>query len=95
MLASKKWWDGLSADEKKAISEAAVASRDFERKDSREAGAKALDFLKEKGMQVNFLSAKELGRMQEAAKPATAKFADSGHAELVKELQADLAALRK
>ena len=46
-------------------------------------------------MQVNFLSAKELGRMQEAAKPATAKFADSGHAELVKELQADLAALRK
>ena len=95
VLASKKWWDGLSADEKKAISEAAVASRDFERKDSRDSGAKALDFLKEKGMQVNFLSAKELGRMQEAAKPATAKFADSGHAELVKELQADLAALRK
>ena len=95
MLASKKWWDGLSADEKKAIQEAAMTSRDFERKDSREAGTKALDTLKEKGMQVTVLTAKEAERLQDAARPAVAKFSANGHAELVKELQTELAKVRK
>ena len=95
VLASKKWWDGLSADEKQAIQASAVVSRDFERKDSRAAGAKAIDTLKQNGMQVTVVSSKELDRMQEAARPATAKFAADGHAELVKELQSELAALRK
>lgn len=95
MLASKKWWDGLSANEKKAIQESAVASRDFERKDSRYAGMKALDTLKQKGMQVTVISSKELDRMQDAARPAIAKFAANGHADLVKELQAELVKVRK
>ncbi len=95
VLASKKWWDGLSADEKKAIQESAVASRDFERKDSRDSGAKALDVLKLKGMQVTVLTPKELDRMQDAARPAVAKFSANGHAELVKDLQAELAKIRK
>ena len=95
MLASKKWWDGLNADEKKAIQESATAARDFERKDSRDAGAKALDVLKQKGMQVTILSSKELDRLQDAARPAIAKFSANGHAELVKQLQAELAKVRK
>jgi tripartite ATP-independent transporter DctP family solute receptor len=95
LLASKKWWDGLSADERKAVSESATASRDFQRKDSREAGAKALDVLKQKGMQVTVVSDKELDRMQDAARPAIAKFSANGHAELVKELQSTLQGLRK
>ena len=95
MLASRKWWDGLNADEKKAIQDSAVAARDFERKDSRDTGAKALDVLKQKGMQVTLLSSKELDRMQDAARPAIAKFAANGHADLVKELQAALAKVRK
>ena len=95
VLASKKWWDGLNADEKKAIQDAAITSRDFERKDSREAGAKALDTLKQKGMQVTLLSTKEADRLQDAARPAIAKFSANGHAELVKELQAELAKVRK
>jgi tripartite ATP-independent transporter DctP family solute receptor len=95
VLASKKWWEGLNADEKKAIQDAATASRDFERKDSRDAGAKALDTLKQKGMQVTLLSAKEAERLQDAARPAIAKFSANGHAELVKELQAELVKVRK
>ena len=95
VLASKKWWDGLNADEKRAIQESAVASRDFERKDSRASGAKALDVLKQKGMQVTVLTPKELDRMQDAARPAVAKFSANGHAELVKDLQAELAKVRK
>ncbi len=95
MLASKKWWDGLNADEKKAVQDSAIASRDFERNDSRDTGAKALDVLKQKGMQVTILTSKELDRMQDAARPAIAKFSANGHAELVKELQGELAKVRK
>jgi tripartite ATP-independent transporter DctP family solute receptor len=95
VLASKKWWDGLSADEKKAIEEAAVASRGFERKDSREGAAKAVDFLKQKGMQVNVVSDAEMARMRDKAKPAFDKFAAEGGADLIKELQGEIAKVRK
>ncbi len=95
VLASKKWWDKLSADEKKAVQESAEASRDFERKDSRAASAKALDFLKAKGMQVTVVDDKEIERMRELSRPAIQKFANDGHAPLVKQLQSDLEKLRK
>jgi tripartite ATP-independent transporter DctP family solute receptor len=95
VLVSKKWWDGLSADEKKALQESAIASRDFERADSRAAALKAVDFLKSKGMQVSEVSDAELGRMREKAKPAIDKFVADGGAEVVKELQAEIAKVRK
>jgi tripartite ATP-independent transporter DctP family solute receptor len=95
VLASKKWWDKLSADEKKAVQESAEAARDFERKDSRAAAEKALDFLKSKGMQVTVVDDKEIARMRELSKPAIQKFANDGHGPLVKQLQADLEKLRK
>ena len=95
VLASKKWWDGLSGDEKKAVHDAAVAARDFERKDSREAAVKAVDFLKQKGMQVTVVSDKELERMREKSRPAMQKFAADGHVKLIKDLQSDLEKVRK
>src|SRR6476620_7476183 len=95
ILASKKWWDGLSADEKRVLQESAVASRDFERKDTRAAAGKAIDTLKGKGMQVNVVADAELARMREKAKPAFDKFAAEGGAEVLKELQGDIAKVRK
>jgi tripartite ATP-independent transporter DctP family solute receptor len=95
VLASKKWWDKLSADEKKAVQESAEAARDFERKDSRAAAEKALAYLKSKGMQVTVVDDKEIARMRELSKPAVQKFANDGHGPLVKQLQADLEKLRK
>ncbi len=95
MLASKRWYDGLSADEKKILYEAAVASRDFERKDSREASAQSVAYLKEKGMQINELSPAELDRMREMVKPAFDKYAADGGAEVLKDLQSAIAAARK
>lgn len=95
VLASKKWWDGLNADEKKAVTDSVIASRDFERKDSRAEGARALEDLKKKGMQVTVLNDKELDRMRAAARPAITKFAAAGHADLVKELDGEVAKLRK
>ena len=65
VTVSKKWWDGLSAAEKKVLQDAAIKSRDFERKDTREEAAKALAEIKTKGMQVNELPAAEAGRMRD------------------------------
>ena len=65
VTVSKKWWDTLTPAEKKVLQDAAVKSRDFERKDTREEAAKALAELKTKGMQVNELPAAEANRMRE------------------------------
>ena len=65
VTVSKKWWDTLSPAEKKVLQDAAVKSRDFERKDTREEATKALAELKSKGMQVNELPAAEANRMRE------------------------------
>ncbi len=64
VLVSKKWWDQLSKDEQKILSDAARLSRDFERKDTREEASKAVADLKAKGMQVNELPASEADRMR-------------------------------
>ncbi len=95
VLASKRWYDGLSADERKILNEAAAASRDFERKDSREASKQSIAYLKDKGMQINELSNAELGRMREMVKPAMDKFAADGGADLLNELQAEINKVRK
>ncbi len=95
VTVSKKWYDGLSADEKTALKKAAIASRDFERKDSRDAAAKAMTALKQKGMQINTMSDAEVARLRATTKPAIDKFAGDGHAQVVKDLQAELAKLRK
>jgi tripartite ATP-independent transporter DctP family solute receptor len=95
VTVSKKWYDSLSADEKVALKKAAIASRDFERKDSREASAKAMGALKQKGMQINTMSDAELARMRATTKPAVDKFAADGHAQVVKDLDAELAKIRK
>ncbi|MEC5162113.1 TRAP-type transport system periplasmic protein [Janthinobacterium sp. CG_23.3] len=95
VLVSKKWWDKLSADEKKALQASAEAARDFERKDSRDSAGKALEFLKQKGMQVNVVSDKELVRMRDTSRGAMQKFASDGHVALIKDLQTNLEKMRK
>jgi TRAP-type transport system periplasmic protein len=64
VLVSKKYWDTLSAPERDVLMKAAKASRDYERRDTRDEAAKALADLKSKGMQVNELSMMEASRMR-------------------------------
>ena len=95
VTVSKKWWDGLSKDEQKILGDAAKAARDFERKDTREEGAKALADLKAKGMQVNELPASEAGRMREKLSKVNATISAEVGQDLWKETQDALAKLRK
>lgn len=65
VLVSKKWWDGLNATEQKVLLDAARASRDFERQDTRNESVRTLADLQAKGLVVNKLPASEVARMRE------------------------------
>ena len=94
VLVSKKWWDGLNAAEQKVLLDAAKASRDFERQDTRAEAAGAVAELKKKGMQVNELSAAEAARMRSSLTRVYASIGASVGMELWNETQAELAKLR-
>ena len=94
MTVSKKWWDQLSKDEQKVLLDAAKASSDFERQDTREEAAKAVADLKAKGMAVNDVSPQEVNRMREKLTRVNAAIAANVGMELWNETQAELAKLR-
>jgi tripartite ATP-independent transporter DctP family solute receptor len=94
VLVSKKWWDGLSKDEKAVLMTAAKKSRDFERKDTRAEATKALEDLKAKGMEVNVLSAAETARMRDKLTRINAGIAANVGMDLWQQTQTELAQLR-
>ncbi|WP_255474875.1 TRAP transporter substrate-binding protein [Pusillimonas sp. ANT_WB101] len=69
LLASKQWWDGLSADEKQVIDEAAKSAQVFQRKESREGNVAALAFLKEHGVKVSTFSTAQKEVIREKLEP--------------------------
>ncbi len=94
VLVSKKWWDQLSKDEQKILSDAAKLSRDFERKDTREEAAKAVADLKAKGMQINELSPAESARMRDKLTRVYASIGADIGMDLWNEAQAELVKIR-
>ena len=94
VLISKKFWDTLSADEKKIISDAAVESTAYQRQQARAQANTALEAVKKGGMQVNELAPAELAKFREKMKPVVDKHG-AAIAETVKELQAELAKARQ
>jgi tripartite ATP-independent transporter DctP family solute receptor len=94
VLVSKKWWDQLSKDEQKILSDAAKASRDFERKDTREEASRAVADLKAKGMQVNELPPAESARMRDKLTRVYAQIGADIGMDLWNETQAELVKIR-
>ncbi len=94
LIFSKKVWDTLSADEKKALQDSAVEAAKFQRQVSRDAAASTLDSLKKNGMQVTEFSAAEQAKLREKFKPVIDKHG-AAIASTVTELNAELAKLRK
>ena len=94
VMASKKWWDQLSKDEQKILNDAAVLSRDFERKDTRAEASSAVADLKAKGMQVNELSPAESARMRDKLTRVYAQIGADIGMDLWNETQAELAKIR-
>ena len=94
VMISKKFWDGLSAAERKIVEEAVAESARFQRQQSRAQVASITDNLKKNGMQVAELPAAEMALLRDKMKPVIAKHGES-IAATVSELQAELAKLRK
>ncbi|MFI5446918.1 TRAP transporter substrate-binding protein [Polaromonas sp. UC242_47] len=95
VLVSKKFWDKLSATEKKIMNEAANEARGYQRQVSRAAAQKAVGELQAKGMQYNELSAEQQERMRQIARPVTDKFSASYEPAIVKLYNDELARVRK
>ena len=90
VLISKKFWDGLNADQKKIVADAVGASAKYQREQARGLVASALDNMKKNGMQVSQFSDTELAKLRDKLRPVTAKYGVSVGQDLVKELQADI-----
>ena len=90
LMVSKKFWDSLSADEKKIFEEALVEARDTQRKAARAMTAKSRKVLTDHGMALNEIAPAELERMKAAVKPVTDKYAAQLDPALVKAFQAEL-----
>lgn len=90
VMVSKKFWDSLSADEKKIFEEALVVARDTQRKAARAMTAKSREVLVKNGMQLNDIAPAELARMKDAVKPVTDKYAAQVDPALVKQFQSEL-----
>jgi TRAP-type transport system periplasmic protein len=95
VVISKKFWDTLSAAEKKALEEAARESAQYQRTQSRAMLQSGLEDLKKGGMQVNELPAAEVAKLREKMKPVIAKHSASVGEETVKAMMAELAKARK
>src|SRR5688572_12077818 len=77
VVISKKFWDGLSADEKKVVQDAASESAKYQREQSRTAAGTILESLKKNGMQVTELPAAEVAKLRDKMKPVIAKHSAS------------------
>jgi len=95
VIVGKRFWDRLSAEEKKVLQDACIEARGFQRQVSREENAKILEDLKSKGMVYNELSPEELEKMQLKLKPVVDKFTKEVGPELVSQTRAEIEKVRK
>ena len=95
VLVGKKLWDQLSAAEKKIIEDSAEEATQYQRELSRKQSDEALADLKKAGMQVTELSPAELQRMRDKVKPVIEKHTAAVGADMVKQVQAEIAKVRK
>jgi TRAP-type transport system periplasmic protein len=94
LLMSKKTWDGLSADERKIVQDAAREATLYERKTIRAFSETALAELKKAGMQITELPAAEQAKMRSKLQPVLAKFSKEFGEDTTAELNGELAKLR-
>ncbi len=95
VVISKRFWDTLSADEKKILQDAATESAKFQREQSRSAAAGILDELKKNGMQVTELPPAEVAKLREKMKPVIAKHTASVGEATVNAMMAELEKARR
>ncbi len=95
MLVSKKFWDQLSADERKILQDASNEASVYQRRVSRALSDQSKQNLIKAGMQINDLAPQEIARMRDKIKPVIDKYSAQVGEPLVKEFYAELEKARK
>ena len=95
LLVSKNFWDKLTETQRRTLNEAAREATAYQRHVAREREIESIATLKKNGIQVTELSAAELQRFRDKAKPVLDKHSQSVGAALVNELNAEIAKARK
>jgi tripartite ATP-independent transporter DctP family solute receptor len=94
VLAGKKFWDQLNDTEKQIMRTSCQEARDYERSVSRDLSPKSLAELKEKGMVFSDISADEMAKMRDKAKPVVEKYAKDIGEDLMNLARADIAKVK-
>ncbi len=95
VLMSKKFFDTLSAAEKKIVDDSADEAAKSQRAASRAAVAANVDLLKKNGMQVTEFSPAEVAKLRDKMKPVIAQFTANVGDATVNEVMGELAKMRK
>ena len=90
LVASKKFWDTLSADDKAGIQKAANEAGLLQRKLLDEGNADVIAKFKAAGVTIDMMSPAEVARIQEKVKPVVAKFSPVIGEDFVKGFYAEI-----
>lgn len=94
VLVSKKFWDELSKEEQKIMSEASKEAGEYQRALNQEENEKALKLLEDEGMKINELTPEEIAIMKEIIQPVTDKYAQKYGVDLVEEMMIEVKKVR-
>jgi tripartite ATP-independent transporter DctP family solute receptor len=95
IVVSKKFWDTLSAADRKVLEDAARESIQYERTQSRAQLQSGLEDLRKGGMQISELPAAEVAKLREKMKPVIAKHSATAGEATVKAMMVELEKARK
>ncbi len=95
LIVSKKFWNRLSAADRKAVQAAAAEATVYERTTSRARNAQLRAELAKLGMQINDVSPQERARMREKLQPVIAKYTAGAGEETAHEFFAAIEQARK
>jgi len=90
LVASKKFWDGLSASDKAGVQKAAVEAGLLQRKYLEEGDKEVVDKFAKAGVTVSPVPTAELARIQDKVKPVVTKFAPIIGEDFVKQFYAEI-----
>lgn len=90
IMAGKKFWDKLTADEQRVLQDSCLEARDYQRKVSREEDVRIIEDLKQKGMVISELSPEDRAKLQNLLKPVAEKYTQQVGEDLVKQTYAEI-----
>ena len=94
LVASKKWWSGLTPEQQSTVQRVAEETRTFERAEELRQAADVVAQLKGKGMAVTEMPAAELEKIRASVQPVIDKNTDAIGADFVRSFYAELKKFR-